>query len=167
MAEKVPSPQTRQTLIVGVGNEFRGDDGVGIYIARKLQKMKLADVLVIEQSGEGTSLLESFKDRENVIIIDASQSGAQPGTIHSFEVSNQPLPKDMQFRSYSSHAFGVVEAIELARALGQMPQKLTVYGIEAKAFDPGENLSDEVKDAAEQLIIQLLKELKSNQNYRQ
>jgi hydrogenase maturation protease len=160
MANKVPSPQTGHALVViGVGNEFRGDDGVGIFVARKLREMKLANVLVIEQSGEGTSLLEAFKDRENVIIIDASQSDAKPGTIHSFEVGDQPLPKNLQFRSYSSHAFGVAVAIELARALGQLPKKLTVYGIEAKAFDPGKNLSEEIKSAAEELVLRIMKDI--------
>jgi hydrogenase maturation protease len=159
MSENAPAPQTGQKLVViGIGNEFRGDDGVGIYAARKLKEMKLAGVLVEALSGEGLALFEAFKDLQNVILIDAVQSGADSGTIYSFDVGERPLPKTL-FRNSSTHDFGVVDAIELARAMGQLPQKLIVYGIEGVSFAQADALTPSVKNAAEEVILQIAKEL--------
>ena len=152
MINKLTSPLTGPALVViGIGNEFRGDDGVGIYVATRLKEINLTGILVIEQSGEGTSLLESFKGHDNIIIVDAAQSGTHPGTIHIIEINKQPLPRDL-FRGGFSHAFGLAEAIELGKNLSQLPQRLQIYGIEARSFELGEQMSDEVKNGAEQVI---------------
>jgi hydrogenase maturation protease len=116
-----------------------------LIVARRL-KGRLADSFtVLEQSGDGAALMEVLRGAETVIIIDAVMSGAAPGTIHRFEASAQPLPKDA-FRC-STHAFGVAEAIELSRALSELPQSLVVYGIEGKNFAAGVGLSSEVEKA--------------------
>jgi len=137
-------------LIIGVGNAYRGDDGVGLRIAQDIKKKSPDYVNVIEQSGEGISLMDSWKDADTVILIDAVHSGAQPGTIHRFDVHTQTIPA--KFFHYSTHAFGVAEAIELARALKQLPQNFIVYGIEGKCFEAGIGLSLEVEESAQEVV---------------
>ena len=58
-----------ETLVIGVGNAFRGDDGVGLIVAQKLRALTLPGVTVLEQSGEGTALLEAWGDAGRVIVI--------------------------------------------------------------------------------------------------
>ncbi|MCR4321832.1 MAG: hydrogenase maturation protease [Candidatus Brocadiaceae bacterium] len=140
-------------LIIGIGNQYRGDDGVGLRIAQDIKKKSPDHVNVIEQSGDGISLMDSWKDSDAVILIDAVHSGAQPGTIHRFDVHTQTIPT--KFFHYSTHAFGVAEAIELARALKQLPQNLIVYGIEGKCFEAGIGLSLEVEKAVEEVMIRV------------
>ena len=94
--------------------------------------------------------MDSWKDSDAVILIDAVHSGAQPGTIHRFDVHTQTIPT--KFFHYSTHAFGVAEAIELARALKQLPQNLIVYGIEGKCFEAGIGLSLEVEKSAQEVV---------------
>jgi hydrogenase maturation protease len=143
-------------LIIGIGNEYRGDDAVGL-IAARLLKERLADsAIVIEQSGDGAALMEAWRGAEAVVIIDAATSGATPGTVHRFDASAQPLPND-DFRC-STHAFGVAEAIELARALARLPRSLIVYGIEGKNFAAGVGLSPEVEEAVSEVARRLLTE---------
>jgi hydrogenase maturation protease len=125
-------------LIIGIGNEYRGDDAVGLIVVRRLKERLAGSPTVLEQSGDGAALMEAWQGAEKVIIIDAVMSGAAPGTIHRFDASAQPLPKDA-FRC-STHAFGVAEAIELSRALSELPQSLVVYGIEGKNFAAGVGL---------------------------
>jgi hydrogenase maturation protease len=125
-------------LIIGIGNEYRGDDAVGLIVVRRLKEHLAGSPTVLEQSGDGAALMEAWQGAEKVIIIDAVMSGAAPGTIHRFDASAQPLPKDA-FRC-STHAFGVAEAIELSRALSELPQSLVVYGIEGKNFAAGVGL---------------------------
>ena len=73
-------------------------------------------------------MIDAIEGREAAVLVDASSSGAAPGTIHRFDASAEPVPA-RSFRS-STHAFGVGEAIELARALGKLPGTVVVYGIE-------------------------------------
>jgi hydrogenase maturation protease len=132
-------------LIIGVGNLYRSDDAVGILIARKLQNMVPDRVSVKEQTGEGTSLMDSWQEHDHVYVVDAVSSGASPGSIHCMDASREPIPSN--FFSCSTHDFGVAEAIEMARTLGQLPRQLKLFGIEGKNFQPGEILSAEVEQA--------------------
>jgi hydrogenase maturation protease len=138
------------SLIIGIGNEYRGDDAVGLIVARRLKVLLGESVTVLEQSGDGAALMEYWRGAEAVIIIDAAMSGAAPGTIRRFDASAQPIPKDA-FRC-STHAFGVAEAIELSRALTQLPRSLIVYGIEGKNFAVGVGLSPEVEKAVGEMV---------------
>jgi hydrogenase maturation protease len=143
-------------LIIGIGNEYRGDDAVGLIVARRLRGRLSASVKVLEQTGDGAALMEAWRGVETVIVIDAVASGAAPGAIHRFDANTRPISKNA-FRC-STHAFGVAEAIELSRALGEIPQSLVVYGIEGKNFAAGVGLSPEVEKAACQAVRQVFAE---------
>jgi hydrogenase maturation protease len=132
-----------KTLDIGVGNAFRGDDGLGLIVAQRLRELALPRVTVLEQSGEGAALVESWDDAGRVIVVDAVSSGGEPGTIHRFETAGQPLPA--LFSGGSTHAFGLAEAVELARQLDRLPPSLVIYGIEGKSFDLATGLSPEVE----------------------
>ncbi len=146
-----------ETLVIGVGNAFRGDDVLGLFVARQLRALALEGVTILEQSGEGTALVEAWNDAAHVIVVDAVSSGSEPGTIHRFEAVGQPLPA--HFSGGSTHALGLVEAIELARRLDRLPDQLIVYGVEGKSFEFGTGLSTEVEAAAEILRERIVKEL--------
>lgn len=149
-----PDPSHSGFIIIGVGNEFRQDDGVGIAVARLLKSRGLPSVTVVEQAGEGTELLDCLHYAESVIIIDATSSGAAPGAVHRFDLHAAALPHG--FARSSSHSFGVAEAIEMARTLGRLPATCLVYGIEGKSFDYGNDLSLEVASAVEQVSRELV-----------
>jgi len=149
-----------ETLVIGVGNACRGDDGAGIVAARELAAQRLPGVRVMEMNGEGTSLVEAWKDAPSVLLVDAVSSGAAPGTIHRFEVKAEPLPRDLKHRS--SHSFGVAEAVEVARALGRLPPRLVIYGVEGRLFNPGQGLSPEVERAVEEVASRLISELRTS-----
>ena len=146
--------------VIGVGNAFRGDDGVGLVVARQLRELALPGVIVLEQSGEGVALMEAWGDASHVIVVDAVSSGSEPGHIHRFEVAGQGLPDF--FSGHSTHAFGLAEAIELARQLNRLPAQLIVYGVEGKSFELGRGLSPVVEAAAEIVIVQIAQELAGN-----
>lgn len=136
-------------LIIGIGNEYRSDDGLGLYAARELRvRFQSAEhglpapVVIIEHSGEGTALINAWTGYPHVFIIDAVHSGKLPGTVYTVDGVREPIPARMFFSS--SHVFGVAEAIELARHLKQLPRTLKLYGIEAETFEPGIGLSEVV-----------------------
>src|SRR5262249_55198419 len=98
----------------------------------------------------------AWRGSETVIIIDAVMSGAAPGTIHRFDANIRRIPKGAL--RCSTHAFGVAEAIELSRALGEIPRSLTVCGIEGKNFAAGVGLSPEVEKAVCETVRQVFAE---------
>jgi hydrogenase maturation protease len=151
---------SRQILVIGLGNDYRGDDAVGRVVTRRLKAIGADNVRVVEESGEGAALIEAWKGADFVIAIDAAYSGGAPGSIHRFDAESQPIPS--RFFHYSTHAFSIAEAVELARALNQLPAKLVVYGIEGKTFDAGAGLSLEVEGAAAELVSWVEEELRTN-----
>jgi hydrogenase maturation protease len=151
-------PGNGGTLIIGLGNHYRGDDAVGLVVARRLKEAAPEGVRVLEESGEGAALMESWKGAATVILIDALHSGAKPGTVRRLDAHGQPIPT--RFFHCSTHAFGVAEAIELARVLSQLPPRVIVYGIEGKSFEAGLGLCPEVEKAGQEVVKRVLEDLR-------
>lgn len=145
-------------LVMGIGNEFRSDDGIGPFIIRKLRRYNLPDVELIEMSGEGSAIMDAWKGFSRVYIFDAVKSGAESGTVFPFHAHEEKIPQD--FFNYSTHNFSLAEAIGLGRVLGNLPPYLMVYGIEGKNFAQGTCLSEEIEKAAGIVIVQFLDEQK-------
>jgi hydrogenase maturation protease len=137
-------------LILGCGNPDRADDAAGLLVARRLRELGMQ---ACELSGEALELLDAWSGEADVLVVDAMKSGAPPGTITVWDAHTSRLPAS-QFRC-STHALGLAEAIELARALDRLPPKLIVVGIEGHRFDRGEPPSPEVAEAVERLAQQI------------
>lgn len=144
----MPTDSMRKVLI-GVGNLYRGDDGAGIAVVRRLKKTGLDGVAVIEQDGEPAALIETLKRADNAVVIDAA-AGPDPGTIHRFDAAAGELPRGIF--GWSTHGMGVADAIELARALGELPARCVVYAVEGQSFETGAPLSAPVEAAAAEVI---------------
>jgi hydrogenase maturation protease len=138
-------------LVIGIGNEFRGDDGVGLFIARQLGRKFCLDAPVVESRGEGTELMSLWLGYDLVVLVDAVHSDSAPGKIFRFEVPGSAIPKAL-FPRHSTHAFGVLEAIELGKTLGNLPSRMIIYGIEGGTFDEGVEISSEVLSASKNVI---------------
>lgn len=149
-------------LIIGIGNELAGDDGVGLYVARRLQARLAAELpaaRVIEHSGEPASLIAHWVEAKasTVIVIDAVYSGGKPGELHRFDANAGPLPA-VTFTA-SSHALGLAEAVEIARATDQLPRRLIIYGIEGEQFYAGSGLSPQVAEAIPDVVERVTAEI--------
>jgi hydrogenase maturation protease len=153
-----PGAEERKLLaLIGIGNRFRRDDAAGLEVARRLRLAAPPGVRVLEEEGEPASLIESWAEADEALVIDGVFSDAPPGTLHRFEAAEQPLPAEL-FRP-STHAMGIAEAVELARELDRLPGRLGVYGIEGESFEAGEGLTATVQAAVEQLVAELYEEL--------
>jgi hydrogenase maturation protease len=130
--------------IICCGTAFRGDDGAGLAVAKQLNQL---GVEVSTCPGGSADLLEAMSGAEEVLVVDAVITGAPAGTIHQWR---DGIP-EFQSDSFTSHALGVAEGIALARMLGRLPKRLHLYAIEAKTFEVSGELSDEVRQAADEL----------------
>ncbi len=144
--------------IIALGNRFRGDDGVGVEIAKHLGQLPPGCTFT-ESPGDALALLDLWQDSALTIVLDAAVSGAPPGTIHHLETGQQATSKDLA--RCSSHGFGLAEAIALAKALGRTPGSLTIYAVEAGNLEPGADLSPEVAVAAKAVARKILSQINS------
>jgi len=156
--------QQARTLIIGVGNELRGDDKLGLIAARSIQKKSFLDVHVAEHSGEGGSLFEILGQEERVFLIDALAPLHSPGEIHVINVHARPIPSSMF--GFSSHAFGVAQAIELGRRLGKLPHTFRLFGITGYSFGVGDPLSIPVVEALPCLVRAVEQEIQQFKSER-
>lgn len=136
---------------------------MGIAISQAIQGKNILDVEVRWGKRDGPALMDLWKDFDSVIAIDAvsSSSGAQAGRLYRFEAHGEPIPT--AFSHCSTHAFGLPEAIELARSLNQLPARFIVYGIEGKEFMEKVGLSQEVTQAAAEVEQRVLRDIQSIQ----
>jgi hydrogenase maturation protease len=145
-----------RTVVIGAGNALRGDDAAGLHVARQLAARGFEAVR--ESSGEIASLMDLWQGADIVLLADAAQSGAAVGTVTRLDASTRPLPA--AFLHCSTHAFGVAEAVELARSLGSLPQRIVVFGIESASFEHGAPLSPEVEAGVRKAVAMIEAELK-------
>jgi hydrogenase maturation protease len=128
-------------IVIGVGNEFRGDDAAGLVAARRLRE---SGVVVEEHQGDMAALIERWKGAESLILIDAVAPRRTPGAIYRLDAS---APLDRELFNTSTHAFSLADAVELSRALGTLPPHVVVFGIEAANVAAAMGLSPAVEVA--------------------
>ena len=147
-------------LVIGLGNELRGDDGAGIAVARQVRSLAAArEVDVLELQTEPVGLIEAWAGRRAVVLVDTMRSGAPPGTVRRFDASRNALPsRQMTGGSTSTHALELPEVLELARALDRLPRRVIIYAVEARSFQGGADLSAELKAILSELAQAVLDE---------
>lgn len=152
-------PPTRR-VVVGLGAPERGDDAVGSVVAREvaawLADSPMAGVEVVERH-DPTALIELWAGCATSVVCDAVTSGAPAGTLHVVRTGpDLPPLTPGHSQEAGSHDFGLASAVELARALGRLPE-VVVVGIEAESFGWGEPLSRPVASAVPAAVAEVLR----------
>jgi len=145
--------------ILGVGNVWRGDDGVGPFIAGQLAN-RLPELTIRSCNGEITGLLGEFEHCNELLLIDAidaASANLRPGSVLRLDAGDPALTQS-GLRASSSHVLGVMEALTLARTLDLLPDKCAVIGVAGKRFEHRQELSPPVQRAAETLVEDLSRE---------
>lgn len=114
-------------------------------------------VAIQVRTGDMMGLIEDWTGRDVVVLVDAAAAVSEPGTIHRLDLLRDTLPVGLSLAS--THAFGLADAVELARVLGQLPRSLIAYAIEGVAFEPGAPLSAAVAAAAEAVATRVAADL--------
>ncbi|HTR25616.1 MAG TPA: hydrogenase maturation protease [Terriglobales bacterium] len=133
--------------IIGCGARNRGDDQAGLIVAERMRELGFE---AEAYTGDPLRLLDSWSADDDVILVDAVQTGAPAGTIHIWDGD---IPRSAE-SAVSSHGFDISKALELARALHRLPASLRVYGIEGLNFSQTQGLSPEVLGAIDTAIRQ-------------
>lgn len=138
-------------LVLGIGNANCGDDAAGPAVAKRIEKLDTASIRSRSVDGEVASIIAAMKGCNQVVLVDAILPRNPTGALHVFDVSRSALPSDL-FGHFSTHSMGLAEAVELARALGELPARVIVLGIEGERFGPGDPMSPRVKETVEEAV---------------
>ncbi|HUJ06448.1 MAG TPA: hydrogenase maturation protease [Streptosporangiaceae bacterium] len=151
---------TDRVVVIGVGNEFRRDDGVGLRVLESLRPLVPDTVRLVVSDGEPVRLIEEWSDSDLAVVIDAVRAGAlgtpAPGRTYRLEieqVGGEPLA------AVSSHGLGLGNAISLARTLDMLPNRLVVHAVEVADCGYGTGLTPAVAGAADTLTTAVLADL--------
>ena len=150
--------------IIGCGNLNRSDDGVGVIIAQRLQQYFAEhpdpNIRVYDCGTAGMEVMFQARGTQQLIILDASATGSEPGAIFKVPSSElEALPEP----SYSLHDFRWDNALAVGRKIfkDDFCEDVTVYLIEAENLDFGLELSPVVKNSAEKVFQELIQSFES------
>jgi hydrogenase maturation protease len=130
-------------VVIGVGNRWRRDDGVGPAVAAAFGRSTAASVAVVELDGEPGRLLDHWCGADVAVVVDAARGEGPPGTVRILDTG--PSPSAVR----SSHGLGLADAIELGRRLRQLPGRLIIIGVVGADFGHGPGLSAPVAAVVE------------------
>lgn len=139
-----------RTVVIGLGNDYRGDDGAGPAVARALRGM---GVPAIENGGDPAELIDAWAGADVAFVVDAARSADPPGTVrrHAGLAAAPAAPS-------STHGLSLADAAELGGILGRLPRDLVVYTIAGQDFGLGDTLSAPVEAAVARLARTIARE---------
>jgi hydrogenase maturation protease len=147
--------RTALTTVIGIGNSFRRDDGVGIAVAERIAEHGLPGVRVVTATGEPAALLEAWSGAARAVVVDAAAgSESTPGRIRRW--TNRDLDAAPVV---SSHALGLAQTCALGHALGRMPDELVVFTVDVADTGHGLGMTPAVAAAVTDVVEAVLAEL--------
>jgi hydrogenase maturation protease len=149
--------------VIGVGNEYRRDDGIGWAVATRLadrteERLLPIGTEVLLCDGDPARLITLWEGAALAIVVDAAPAHpGQPGRVHRLELNSEQLSQ-AGCRT-SSHGLGLGDAVELARELDRLPGQLIVYAVEGADTSLGAGLSAPVAAVVEPLTRRIAHEI--------
>ncbi|MFD2417081.1 hydrogenase maturation protease [Amycolatopsis pigmentata] len=145
-------------VVIGVGNEYRRDDGIGPAVATEIAGRDLPGVRAVVADGEPSALLEAWSGADLAVVVDAVMcEPATPGRIWPSIVDGRAdALRGGGGGAASSHALGIPEALLLGQALGRVPRRLVVLAVEAADLDLGTGLSEPVTAVFPEVVAAVL-----------
>ena len=149
-----------EIVVIGLGNTYRSDDGVGIAAAAALDELALPGVRVVTDVAEPMSLLEAWSGVKLAVVIDAAVvTSPTPGRIRRCTLSDVVTPCE----GLSSHSVDVGRTHALGQALRRVPDALVVFTIEVADTRNGIGLTPQVARAVPEVVGMAVSEINCSQ----
>jgi len=144
--------------IIGFGNIFMGDDGIGVRVIEELQLQQVfkdnENIELIDGGTSGIDLVFMLQDAARAIIIDAVDAGQETGQIVVFSLHEIVEFKKKIFKSYSLHGIDLAEAFELVKSLN-LTTDIKIIGIKPKNIGYSDKLSPEIENSIPEIIVKI------------
>lgn len=151
--------------VIGFGNKFLSDDGIGPFVIEKLEKSELSkneNIEIIDLGTSGTDLIFQIKECPRIIIIDALDAGQDAGKVIRIKEKDIEHFCNEGLMSLSLHDLNLADILKLARAM-KLKTDITIIGIKPLNIEFGEELSPEIQEKIPEIISlvdQILKQYK-------
>ena len=134
-------------LIMGVGNALMQDDAVGTHVTDALRASPYtpSSLDVIDGGTIGLSLLPQMEDADAVIIVDAAEIKAEPGTIRLFR--DEEIDRQLSGKRRTVHEVALVDLFSAAAIRGRMPSRRVLVAIQPECTEWGVDLTPAVQAA--------------------
>ena len=133
-------------VVIGVGNSYRRDDGVGPAVAAAVEALGLPGVRVLRCGTETTAILDAWAGAGLAVVVDAA-AGGTPGRVRRCDLDDLA-----EQRPVSSHELSLRQTYELARALGRAPDCVVVVTVDVADTGHGVGLSPAVAAALPEAV---------------
>jgi len=140
-----------KTLIVGLGSPY-GDDQIGWMACERLiteiGHLPAVEFIICDRSG--IEWMTKLPPGGQVIFIDAMRSGEKPGTVSKIDIRSERCAECPA--TLSSHGINIRDAIDLVQSLGDLPEIISVWGVELEQCNYEWGLSESVNTALPTLL---------------
>ena len=149
---------SKKVVVLGLGNLLLKDEGIGIHIVKRLQKQDLPeDVEILDGGSASLDALNFAKGAAKLIIVDAICCGKDPGTI--YRLKNKELYQTLDSKKLSLHQFSLLEALNIHKRMGSLPEEIVFIGIEPGSIDWGLEVTEVIKEKIPEIIRLVTKEI--------
>jgi hydrogenase maturation protease len=147
-----------KTLVLGIGNTVMSDDGVGVKVVQRLQReYRFDDTVELLDGGTlGLDLLPKLEGIAQLIIVDAVETGMEPGTC--VRLAGEELPIALETK-VSPHQMGLKDLLSVAELMGHKPREMVLIGVQPGSIEMDTELTAEVESKVDILINNVLDEL--------
>ncbi len=151
--------QPALVTVIGIGNRLFGDDGAGVHVVDQLSSRPLADgVRLLDGGTLSFTLLDEVENTNHLIVIDAAEFQAAPGTVRIFQDAEMDEYLNGHQRP-SVHEVNLLDVLTAARLRGRMPRHYTLIGIQPASLDWSTTPTEQVQagiDEATSRVIDLI-----------
>lgn len=133
-----------RTLVLGIGDVLHADEGAGIHAMRYLKDhYDLPDTSYLDVATLNVDLDDEIADAYNLIVLDAAEIDADPGTVRVFE--DNEVDDFLKSEGYNGRELSIVDLIHNARLEGKLPIRYALIGIQPEQRGPGDVPSETVR----------------------
>ncbi len=151
------STSNRRVVVIGLGNPLMGDDGLGLAALERLRDYALRpEVELVDGGTWGMNLLPVIEDADELILIDAIDTGAAPGTLIRLE--HGQLPRYLATK-ISPHQVDLRDVLALAELRGTLPADTVAIGLQPASIELRNSLSDLLRCRVDLLTASVAEEL--------
>ncbi len=146
-----------KTVVVGVGNIIRSDDGLGVHAMRRLQidPRVPPDVVFVDGGTLGLELVSYVSEASRLLLIDSADVGEIPGSLIRLNGDElRSLPGGA-----SVHQLGVADLIGTLSIASERPPEILLLGIQPASTDWGTSLTPRVEGSLGRLLEMAMAQL--------
>jgi len=133
------SEERARTVVIGLGNPFMTDEGIGVRVLQALQSEPLPGVEFLELGTGGLSVMHALGGRAKAVIVDCAFMEMTPGALRRF--GPEEVRSKKASNGLSLHESDLLAVLDVARRCGEAPEEIVLFGIQPERVAPGEALS--------------------------